>query len=397
MEYQKSALQDIRVVSLTKALTGPLCTTLLADMGCDAIKIEQPVIGDETHYWAPLYKNESAYNLGINRNLKSITLNIKKKEGIEILKRLISKADIFIENMRPGVMKKLGLDYEKLQEINPSLIMTSISGFGQDGPYAKRPAYDIIAQAMSGLMGMTGYPDGPPTRVGPAISDVLGALFAVYGTLTALYHRQITGEGQYIDVSMCEATINSLESVFTNNSLLGIEAQRMGSRIQTVAPYNCYKAEDGYFVIGICNDQQWSRLAEVMGENVLNHPEYLTNLARVKNVEKVDTLISEWAASKTVGTIVEKLNSVQVPCAPVNKVSDVLKDPHFIARNIFEEVEYEQVGRFKVVGVVPKLSRTPGKIWRNPPKMGEHNSEIFGKLLGISPDDIKKLEKSEVI
>ena len=391
-------LEGITVLEVGRALAGPLAGMFLADMGAKVIKIEIPRIGDESRYWAPQAKGIGTFFLAVNRNKKSITLNLKSEKGVKIFRDLVKKSDIVIENNRVGMMTRLGIDYENLKRIRPEIIFTSLSGFGQTGPYASLPAYEIIAQAMGGMMDLTGFPDGPPLRTGPGLGDILAANSAVYGTMLALYHREKTGYGQHVDASIFESVISALENVITNYDTLGLVATRMGSRVRTVAPYNSYKAKDGYIVIGVCNDDQWGRLAKAMGFNELNQSqEFKENLSRVDNVDKIDHIVQEWVGRKTVQEVIETLQDSGVPCGTIFSIDQLIKDPQFKEREMSQKVSYDGLGSFKVVGITPKLSLSPGGIYSNPPKLGQHNNELLSRMLSYSDNKIKTLEKEKII
>ena len=394
----KRSLEGIRVLEVGKALAGPLVGMLLADMGAEVIKIEIPRIGDESRYWAPQVKGVGTFFLALNRNKKSITLNLKSEKGVGIFRDLARKSDIVIENNRVGVMAKLGIDYANLKKIKPDIILTSLSGFGQSGPYSLFPAYEIIAQAMGGMMDLTGFPDGPPLRTGPGLGDILAANSAVYGTMLALYHREKTGCGQHVDASLFEGVISSLENVITNYDTLGMVATRIGSRVRTVAPYNSYKAKDGYIVIGVCNDDQWIRLVAAMdSEELAYSSKFKTNIDRVENVDEVDCIVQEWVGGQNSHDAVAVLRNKGVPCGPVVSVEQLIRDPQFKHREMSQKVKYKEIDSFKVVGITPKLSLTPGGIYSNPPKLGQHNNEVYGRMLSYSGNEIKILEKEKVI
>lgn len=394
----KMALEGIRVIEFARALAGPLVGMLLADMGAEVIKIEIPRLGDESRHWAPQVRGVGTYFLAVNRNKKSITLNLKSEKGLKVFRDLVRKSDILVENNRVGVMANLGIDYESLKRIKPDIIFTSVTGFGQTGPYAKLPAYEIIGQAMGGMMDLTGFPDGPPLRTGPGLGDVLAANSALYGTMLALYHREKTGCGQHVDASIFESVISALENVITNYDTLGMVATRIGSRVRTVAPYNSYKAKDGYIVIGICNDDQWDRFIAAIGESESAQlPKFKKNIDRVKNIEEVDRIVQDWVGRHSSQEVVKILRNEGVPCGPVYSIEQLVKDPQFRQREMSKEVEYEGINPFKVVGIIPKLSLTPGGIYSNPPKLGQHNDEIYGQMLSYSEDEIRTMEREGVI
>nr|WP_211237017.1 CoA transferase [Aneurinibacillus terranovensis] len=392
------ALSGIRVLGATRMLAGPYAEMLLADMGAEVIHIELPRVGDDSRHFAPIINGEGSCFLASNRNKKSITLDLRKPEGQEVFRDIMKISDIVIENNRPGTMDKWNIGYSQLKEINPGIIMTSVSGFGQTGPYAHRPGLDIIAQAMGGLMSLTGEQEGPPMRTGNALGDFLGGLFAVYGTLTALYYREKTGLGQHVDAALFDSVIAVLENIIPNYTALGKITTRMGSRIPGIAPYNSYMAKDGYVVIGVSSNALWERFVTVLGRPELyNDPRFASAPLRVANVEEVDAITQAWVAEKTVAEVVHDLNEVGVICGPVNSVDKLLEDPQVIAREMAVEIEHPIAGRFKVSGIAPKLSLTPGTIETPPPTLGQHNREVYQGLLQYSDEKLRTLTERGVI
>jgi len=395
MEY---ALGDIRVVEFTRMLAGPFCGMLLADMGAEVIRIEMPNVGDESRSFAPFINGVGTCYLASNRNKKGITLNLKEPRGVDVFKRLVAISDVVVENNRPGTMDRYGIGYKALAEVNPGIILTSVSGFGQYGPYSQRVAYDLVAQAMGGLMSYTGYPDTPPTRTGNPMADFLGGLFGAVGTLSALHYRKRTGRGQHVDSAMLDAVIAVLENVVTNYKGLGEVIRRNGSRIRGNAPYNCYEAKDGYVVIGVSGDAVWPRLCTAMGrEDLIAHPLYGTVPQRVKNVDSVDREVQAWTSTLPVGEIVALLEKAGVPCGPVYSVDQLVEDPHVREREMVIEADYPGVGPVALSGIVPKLSLTPGRVRTAPPTMGQHNNEVYGELLGMAAAEIQELLRAGVI
>lgn len=394
----EKALDGIRVVGVTRMLAGPYTEMLLADMGAEVLHIELPNTGDDSRHFAPLLNGEGTCFLAANRNKKSITLNLRTEEGQNIFRDLIKKTDIVVENNRPGTMAKWNIGYDQLCEINKGIIMTSVSGFGQTGPYASRPGMDIIAQAMGGIMSLTGMKDGPPLRAGNALADFLGGLFGVYGTLSALHYKDKTGKGQHVDVALLDSVIAVLENVIPNYTALNKVTLRDGSRIPGVAPYNQYKALDGYIVIGVSSNVLWERFANVIGyPELVNDERFNSALARIENVDLVDEITQKWVSEQKVEEIVQKLNEVGVTCAPVYTVEDIVQDPHVLARNMVPEVDHPIAGKFRMSGVTPKLSVTPGEIYCPAPALGQHNEEIYEGLLGYSSKQLKEWKEKGVI
>jgi CoA:oxalate CoA-transferase len=392
------ALSGIRILGATRLLAGPYAETLLADMGAEVIRIELPVLGDGNRQAYPVINGTGTAFLATNRNKKSITLDLRTLEGQKIFKELVKQSDVVIENNRPGTMAKWNIGYEQLKEIKPSIIMASISAFGQTGLNSSRVGVDIVAQAAGGLMSLTGMPGGPPLRVGSAIGDFLAGMNTVYGILTALHYKEKTGLGQYVDCALSDSITAILENALQNYELLKIVPKRDGSHIVGVAPWNCYSAMDGYVVIGVSTDQLWARLVQVMGKvELLEDSRFESSSSRVENVETVDEIIQDWVEGKTVAEIVNMLADAGVPCSSVNDIAALFNDPQVMAREMLVETEYPGVGKFKVVGVVPKLSLTPGKVYLPVPTLGQHTEEVLKGLLNYSDKEIKTLYEKGVI
>jgi formyl-CoA transferase len=394
----KRALDGIRVVDFTKALAGPYCTMHLADMGAEVIKIEMPETGDDSRGWGPPFiEGEAAYFLSINRNKKSITLNLKDERAKEIALKLIEKSDIVVESNRPGVMKKLGLDYECVKEINPGVIYCSISGFGQTGPYKERPGFDQVIQGYGGIMGLTGEAGGPPIKVGIAVTDIATGMFAAMGILMALYYREKTGKGQYIDASMLDGQISWLTYQGGRYLASGEVPQRIGSAHPLIVPYQDFEASDGFINIAAGNDNLWRKFCEVTGlQDIVDNPKFATNANRVENREEVVGIISKVIANKTIEEWLDILNNAGIPCGPIYTVDRVFADPHVLAREMLVEVNHPKCGKIKVTGSPVKFSETPAEVVTAPPSLGQHNDEILLGL-GYSSDDIEKLRKDKVI
>jgi formyl-CoA transferase len=372
---------------------------LLADMGAEVIKLEIPIKGDDSRQFPPFINEQSMYYVNLNRGKKSITLNLKNPEGKQVLLDLVKKCDVLLENFRPGTMKRLGLSYEDLNKINPQLVYASISGFGQTGPYKSRPGYDIIGQAMGGLLSITGWPDSPPTRTGTAIGDILSALFSCIGILAALNIRERTGKGQHIDVSLVDSVFASLENIPQKYYVEGKVPERIGNRYEFIYPYDTFQAKDGWVVIGIANDAIWSRFLEVSGLNFLKTDErFRSNNLRVENCSLLRTIIEKWAISKTRNEIVELLNRNRIPSCPIYDIKDASIDPHIEkARGMVVEIEQPELGLVKLQGNPIKMSETK-PIPRGPaPKLGANNEEVLRKILGISAEKYKELISSGAI
>ena len=393
------ALQDIRVLDLTRALAGPFCTLMLGDYGADVVKIELPGTGDDTRRWGPPFiGEESAYFLSINRNKRSLTLNFKEPEAVEIFLRLVEKADVVVENFTPGVMGRFGLDYPAVKSANPQIVYCSISGFGQDGPYQNRPAYDQIMQGVSGLMSITGEADGEPQKVGIAVSDIGAGMWAAFAIMTALHHRDRTGEGQYIDISMLDAQIAWLTYqaayYFANDE----PPQRLGAAHPTLVPYQAFMSQDGKYVnVAVGSERIWERFCEgIDWADLRTNPEFALNGDRVRNRATLVPLLQEYFLTKPSSHWVEVLQAVNVPAGPINDLADVFGDPQVLHRKMLLEMPHPTLKSIKQTGLPLKFSVTPGGLDRHPPLLGEHNREIL-KDLGYSAADVEKLAENSII
>jgi crotonobetainyl-CoA:carnitine CoA-transferase CaiB-like acyl-CoA transferase len=392
------ALDGIRIIDFSKALAGPYCTMLLADMGAEVIKVEMPGSGDDSRGWGPPFiDGESAYFLSINRNKKSITLNLKDNKAKEIALKIIEKADIVLESNRPGVMTKLGLDYETVKKINPGIIYCSISGFGQTGPYSKRPGFDQVIQGYGGIMGLTGEKGGGPLKVGIAVTDIATGMFAATGILTALYHRERTGQGQHVDASMLDGQVSWLTYQAGRYLASGNVPQRIGSAHPLIVPYQDFEASDGFINIAAGNDNLWKKFCAVTDlSDIADDPKFATNPKRVENRDEVVAIVSKKIKTKTMQEWLDILNDEGVPCGPIYTVDQIFNDPQVLAREMLVEVDHPKCGKIQVTGSPIKLSETPAEITTHPPMLGEHNSSILQEF-GFSEEDITKLKEDKVI
>jgi crotonobetainyl-CoA:carnitine CoA-transferase CaiB-like acyl-CoA transferase len=392
-------LEGITVLDLTRVLSGPYCTMLLADMGARVIKIEQPGKGDDTRAWGPPFVHgESAYFLSINRNKESVTLDFKKPPGRALLHRLVASADVLVENFRPGTLARQRLDYETLAPDHPSLIYCSISGFGQDGPKRDRPGYDAVVQAEGGLMSVTGAADGPPFRLGVAIADLVAGLLAAQGTTLALFARQRTGRGQRVDIGMLDGVAALLSYQAGIFFATGDAPPRMGNRHPTIVPYETFEAADGEFVLAVGNDDQFRRFCRVAGlDAVAADARFTTNPGRVSHYQALRPLLADALRRHSRAHWIEALTAAGVPCGAVRDVREVLTDPHLEARRMIEVVEHASAGMLRVLGVPIKLSDTPGAVRTAPPTLGQHTASVLEHDLGMNAAEIERLRRDRVI
>jgi formyl-CoA transferase/CoA:oxalate CoA-transferase len=377
-----AALEGIKVLDLSNYLAGPYCSMILADLGADVVKVEQPGAGDGSRQWGPPFiLDESAYFLSVNRNKRSITLNLKSEKGKEILFKLASSSDVFLENYRPGTTDRLGIDYEVMRKINDKLIYCSISGFGQDGPYREKPSYDIIGQAMGGLMSLTGEKDRPPVKIGVAIADICAGMFATIGILAALRAREKTGQGQMVDISILDGQVAWLSHQAGNFFATDVNPERLGSAHPTIAPYQAFKAADSHFVVAVGNDNLWKGFCEAIGLNrLVSDPRFATNPDRVRNREELARTLEEHFATRPAKHWVETIDRAGIPCGPIYSLSEVFRDPQVLYRKMVEEIQHPKVGRIRVVGTPIKMSQTQAAVRTPPPLLVQHTKEILREL-----------------
>ncbi|AZN36509.1 CaiB/BaiF CoA transferase family protein [Iodobacter ciconiae] len=394
-----AALNNLVVLDLTRVLAGPFSSMLLADMGAEVIKIEMPEIGDDSRSFAPFVNGESAYYMNLNRNKKGMTINLKCKEGKKLFTELVKKADIVLENYRPGTMEKLGLGYEQLKEINPKIIYGCISGFGHYGPYSNRAGYDIIGQAVGGMMSTTGWPDGEPTRCGTAISDVLAGLFATIGVLSAQRKAEITGIGQKVDVALVDSVVAGMEIINQIYLTEGVIPGRNGNRYESIYPYDSFKCSDGNIVIGAGNDKLYHTLCHLMNAPELISDERFThNPLRIKNCSILKNIIETWSINYTMDELIDMLLDKGIPAGPINTIDRVVSDPHIAdSREMFVDMVHPIAGKLKITGNPIKMSDDRYKQPESSPLLGEHNSEILIKYLNLSKSEINDLKSNGVI
>jgi crotonobetainyl-CoA:carnitine CoA-transferase CaiB-like acyl-CoA transferase len=392
------ALEGIRILDFSKALAGPYCTMLLADTGAEVIKVEMPGQGDDSRGWGPPFvEGESAYFLSINRNKKSMTLNLKDDRARDIARRLIEKADVVLETNRPGAMQRLGLDYESVRKDNPAVIYCSISGFGQTGPYRTRPGFDQVIQGYGGIMGLTGETGGPPVKVGIAVTDIATGMFAAIGIMTALYHRARTGTGQYIDASMFDGQVSWLTYQGSRYLASGKVPQRLGNAHPLIVPYQDFEASDGFINIAAGNDALWKKCCAAVGlADIADDPKFATNAKRVENRGECVERLARVIRTRTMQEWLDILNEAGVPCGPIYTVDQVFQDPQVRARDMLVDIEHPACGTVKVCGHPLKYSETPAVVIEPPPLLGQHNDELLGQL-GFSAEEIAAFRENEVI
>lgn len=392
-------LKGIRVLDLSRVLAGPYCSMTLSDLGAEVIKVEIPGRGDDTRAFPPFLEGESSYYLSLNRGKKSLTLNLKDEKGVEVLHRLVKKCDVVLENFRPGVTKRLGVDYDVLKKIKEDLIYCSISSYGQTGPYATRPGYDLIIQGMSGLMGITGEQDRPPVRVGVAVTDLNAGMYAVIAILSALRVRDQLDIGQYLDVSMMDAAVSWMTYMAGSYFANGEVPPRMGGAHPSIVPYQTFEAGDGKFLlVAGGNDRLFKILCEVMDmEHLVVDPMYVSNTVRVENREILVPIIQEKLLTKPRDVWLSKLMESGFPCAPVNAMDEVFSDPQLLHRNMLVTMDHPKIGKIKQIGAPLKFSDTPLKLELPPPMLGQHTDEVLVKLCGYSEDEVAALKKNNVV
>lgn len=392
-------LAGITVLDLTRVLAGPYCTMLLADMGARVIKIERPGRGDDTRAWGPPFlAGESAYFLSINRNKESVTLDFKRPEGRALLDRLLERADVVAQNFRPGVLDRLGLGYDQIAGRFPRLVYCSISGFGQTGPDRDRVGYDAVVQAESGLMSLTGSPDGPPYRPGIAVADIAAGMFAAHGIVLALYHRERTGRGQHVDVAMLDSLVAMLAYQAGIYFATGSSPSRMGNRHPTIVPYETFTAADGDFMLAVGTDEQWRKFCRVIGrEELADDPRFATNRQRVTHYDELRPILADVLARRPRHTWLECLAAAGIPGGSVRQVGEALADRQLQSRAMVEELPHPVAGPLKLLGIPVKLSASPGHVRSAPPLLGQHTESVLRVDLGLSRGEIDRLRDAGVI
>ncbi len=404
------ALSHIRVLDLSRVLAGPWAGQILADLGADVIKVERPVCGDDTRSWGPPFlkdeagqnTTEAAYYLSANRNKQSVTIDFTRPEGQRLVRKLVAKSDIVIENFKVGGLAAYGLDYASLKAVNPKLIYCSITGFGQTGPYAKRAGYDFMIQGLGGLMSLTGRPDGDegggPVKVGVALTDILTGLYSTTAILAALAHRDQSSVGQYIDMALLDVQVACLANQAMNYLTTGVAPKRLGNAHPNIVPYQDFPTADGDFILTVGNDSQFRKFAEVAGQSQwATDPRFLTNKLRVANRGELIPLIRQATVFKTTAQWVDELEAAGVPCGPVNDLAQVFDDPQVLARGLAIELPHALGGRVAQVASPIRLSETPVEYRRAPPLLGEHTTQVLQALLGMSGDEVAALKEAGVL
>lgn len=378
----KLPLTGVRVVDLTRVMTGPYCTMMLADMGAEVIKIEQPGKGDDTRAWGPPFsEGEANYYLSVNRNKRSIALDLKSEGGKAVLWKMIETADVFIENFSPGTIGRLGFEYDVVAAQRPEIIYCSISGFGQTGPGRNWTAYDLILQGMSGIMSLTGQEDGPPTRVGIPIADMTAGMFAAYAIVAALYRKASGGGGEFIDASLLGAQVSMLVYYTVNYHMNGIVAKRVGNRHQTIAPYDTYPTADGFICLAVGNDTLWGRLCGVLGwPELAADPRYARNRDRLARCEELTAMITEKFGTMTTAELLELLGSVNVPCGPISSIDEVFANPQVRHERLARTVDHPTIGSLTVPGMPYHLRTADLDVTLPPPLLGEHTEAILREV-----------------
>jgi len=394
------ALADLKILDLSRVLAMPYCSMMLGDLGAEIIRVERPGVGDETRHWGPPWVGElSAYYLVTNRNKQCITVDLKKKEGQEIIRHLARRSDILLENFLPGDLAKMNLGYEDIRAINPKIIYASVTGYGQNGPYRDLPGFDFILQAQGGLMSIIGEEEGSPMKVGVAIVDITAGLFACSAILAALHYREKTGEGQYIDMALLDAQVAWLGNQASNYLVSGKVPRRMGNAHPNIVPYETFKAKDGiYLALGVGNDNQWKKFCRIAGvEHLMDDPRYATNPKRVENRKILVPLLQEVFLQRDSGEWLKLLGQAEIPIGPINTIDRVFADPQVLSREMLVEMEHPKVGKLKVVGSPMKLSKTPVQYRIPPPLLGEHTESVLREVLGYDKETIARLKEAKVI
>ncbi|MFD4122200.1 CaiB/BaiF CoA transferase family protein [Alcaligenes faecalis] len=397
---RKAPLAGLRVLDLTRVLAGPWCTQNLADLGAEVIKVERPGAGDDTRGWGPPYlqdghrtdTEDAAYFGAANRNKESITLDIGTAQGADVVRQLVSRCDILVENFKVGGLKKYGLDYESLQAINPALIYCSITGFGQTGPYASRPGYDFMIQGLGGLMSLTGEPGGEPQKAGVAVADVMTGMYATVAVLAAVVERHRSGLGQHLDIALLDCQVAMMANQNMNYLCTGQAPQRPGNAHQNLVPYQVFEASDGHLIVAVGNDAQFRSFAQELGHpEWADDPRFARNAGRVMHRDELVPLLAQVMLSRTRDSWLQALEAVGIPAGPINTMEQVYQDPQVLARGLRLDLPTGQGGRLPSVASPLRLSATPVQYRSAPPRLGEHTREVLARVLELSSDEVEAL------
>ena len=400
MSVTNNLLENICVIDLTRVLAGPYCTMMLGDLGADIIKIEVPGKGDDTRHWGPPFTKggESAYYLSANRNKRSMTLNLKSEEGLEILKKLIAKGDVLVDNFKTGTLSRWGLDYETLQEIRPGLIYCTVTGYGYTGPYSSRPGYDLIVQATGGFMSITGPENGDPSRAGVAIADISTGMFAANAILAALYSREQTGKGQRIDMSLLDSQVALLSYAATNYFVSGSITNRLGNAHPNIVPYQSFKARDMHFVLAVGNDKQWEIFCKSINKpEWIDDEKYSTNALRVNNRKQLIDQLSKLFATQNAGYWLEIFDKVGLPSGPINELDKVFENEQIKSREMQIELPHSIDNKVTLLNSPIKIPTSPTKTHKAPPTLGEHTEEILKEKIGLDQDTVARLRDEGIL
>ncbi len=393
-------LEGIRVLDMTQVLFGPFSTMLLSDMGAEIIKIERPEVGDIARGNGPFVRGLSTYFLSLNRGKKSVTLNLATDRGVAVFLELVKNADILVQNYTPGTMEKLGLSYEEVREHNPAIIYVAGSGFGQDGPYAQKPAFDVVIQAMGGIMSITGEEGGPPVRPGASYGDIAAGLFLCVATLAALQERNVSGKGQLVDISMLDCQVTVQENAFVRYLNTGEIPHALGTRHPVIAPFQTFPTKDGHIAVALRGGikDQWPLFcAAIERLDIMDDERFRNGWLRTQNYKALEPVLNEAMKTRTTGEWVEELEKVGIPCGPVNNIAQVAEDPQVQSRNMIAEVRHHEAGAFKVVNTPFKFGRTPSGVERASPDLGEHTRDVLSSVLGMTEAELGALESEGVI
>lgn len=400
----KAALDGVRVLDLSRVLAGPWATQILGDLGADVIKVEKPGVGDDTRAWGPPFlpgqegvHGDAAYYLTANRNKRSVTIDFAKSEGAELVRKLAPHCQIFVENFKTGGLKKYGLDYASIAAINPSIVYCSITGFGQDGPYAKRPGYDYIIQGMGGLMSLTGEPAGEPMKSAVAVADLFTGMYAVTAILAALRHAERTGEGQHIDAALLDSQVAMLANLGSSYLVSGEKPKRLGNQHASIAPYQVLATSDGHIILAVGNDGQFRDFCEAAHLKLADDPKFATNEARVRNREELTAALTHVTTQRTSAQWIAALETAQVPCGPINTLDQVYADPHVVARAAVERMTRADGQELRLAANPLRMSATPPHTRAPPPLLGQDTTTALAELLGLGEAELAALRAAHII